>query len=146
MIRLEMNLCTNFVPPTRQSGLFSPSGRTQNQQLACYQYPLGVRFRPWPPDYKGLAGDFHFPCDSTHDRPITVNGGPEPLRNLWCAVLKTLCNNIQVATHLRDLINIIVNEASIYSSNNVRQDDLLSIPWLQAYTTRTALIRSKTSS
>ena len=49
MVRLEMNFCTNFVPPTRQSGLFSPSGRTQNQQLACYQYPLGVRFRPWPP-------------------------------------------------------------------------------------------------
>lgn len=44
-----MNFCTNFVPPTRQRGLFSPSGRTQNQQLACYQYPLGVRFRPWPP-------------------------------------------------------------------------------------------------
>jgi hypothetical protein len=49
MVSLGMNFCTNFVPPTRQSGLFSPSGRTQNQQLACYQYPLGVRFRPWPP-------------------------------------------------------------------------------------------------
>jgi len=73
MVPLGMDFCTNFVPPTGQSGLFSRFGRTQNQQLACYQYP------PWS----------SIPSLGTRTMPLLKQGGaylkvggsnpPEPL-------------------------------------------------------------------
>jgi hypothetical protein len=56
--RMQGNqFCTVFVPPTRHCGCFSPSSRTQNQQLTCYQYPMKNRFRPWPPYLTALKSN-----------------------------------------------------------------------------------------